>query len=363
MRDKRPVDELSIAELERILAIRKREARQNKIRGYEGRQMANLPAPVAPSVAPEAPIAARQPAPPRPAPQAVPTEPAKPTSADYYQGQPEFEDELDARYLQRDKEAGQIPAKPISLGRVWNSTLVLVEIAAVLGLIFLLFSLFQSFQQVSDTTASLQAEAEATARAAYVAPTATPVISIAAVVLPSGHAFRNGEAVFNLEEVPSQYRDQFVSYTSQLPVQRPTPSPEGPIRIRIARLSIDSAVTNGDDWESLKLGVGHHIGSANPGQTGNMVLSAHNDIYGELFKHLDQLQPGDQIIISTRSRDYTYVVQPQTEREAVKGYRVVLPTDIWVLAPTNNSQQLTLISCYPYRVNTKRIVVFATLLG
>jgi hypothetical protein len=39
MRDKRPVDELSIEELERILRIRKREARLGRLRNYEGRQV------------------------------------------------------------------------------------------------------------------------------------------------------------------------------------------------------------------------------------------------------------------------------------------------------------------------------------
>jgi hypothetical protein len=48
MRDKRPVDELSIEELERILAIRKREARMERLRHYEGNGRV---------VAPDAPIA------------------------------------------------------------------------------------------------------------------------------------------------------------------------------------------------------------------------------------------------------------------------------------------------------------------
>ncbi len=41
MRDRRPVDELSIEELERILAIRKREARQARLQklGTQGRRV------------------------------------------------------------------------------------------------------------------------------------------------------------------------------------------------------------------------------------------------------------------------------------------------------------------------------------
>lgn len=361
MRDKRPVDELSIEELERILAIRKREARQDRLRNYEGRRITATDTPKTGQEAPppEAELELVEPeyapdaAPPEPPAQEVPAIPR-----DYYEGAPQFEEDLDSRLAPGDKSAG------MRRFRVWwNRALMGVEIAAVIGLLALFVGLFQSFQQISQTTAGLQAEYEATHRAGYVPPTATPIINIAAVVLPSGHTFKGDEAVFNLDEVPAQYRDQYAALLAQLPVVRPTPSPEEPIRVRIPRLNVDNAVVAGDDWEALKLGAGHMLGSANPGQRGNMVLSAHNDIYGELFRHLDQLQPGDQVIVSTRSKDYTYTVQPNVDRGETKGYRVVNPTDTWALEPQGDNKMLTLVSCYPYRVDTKRIIVFATLLG
>ena len=43
-----------------------------------------------------------------------------------------------------------------------------------------------------------------------------------------------------------------------------------------------------------------------------------------------------------------------------RGEQVVEPTDVWVMAPTNHAST-TLISCYPYLVNNKRIVIFADL--
>jgi sortase A len=82
-----------------------------------------------------------------------------------------------------------------------------------------------------------------------------------------------------------------------------------------------------------------------------MVLSAHNDIYGEIFRELDKLKPNDTVIVSTATKDYTYMVREQ---------RIVPPTEVSVLGPSND-KQVTLISCYPYRVDNKRIVVFATL--
>ena len=109
----------------------------------------------------------------------------------------------------------------------------------------------------------------------------------------------------------------------------------------------------GDGWEQLKKGVGQHVGTVNPGQKGNLVLSAHNDVFGEIFRELDLIKPGDEIILSTSQQSYIYVVR-QTQ--------VVEPTRVDVMAPTGDAV-LTLISCYPYLVDNQRIVVTATLQG
>ena len=65
----------------------------------------------------------------------------------------------------------------------------------------------------------------------------------------------------------------------------------------------------------------------------------------------DRLKPGDEVVVSTERQADTYVVEE---------VRVVEPTDVWVMGPTDHAQ-VTLISCYPYRVNTRRVVVFARL--
>ncbi len=82
-----------------------------------------------------------------------------------------------------------------------------------------------------------------------------------------------------------------------------------------------------------------------------MVLSAHNDIFGELFRDLDQLEPGDEIQVYTDRGEYTY---------RVTGTRIVEPTEVSVMDPTPRPT-VTLISCYPYLIDTQRIVVFGEL--
>ncbi|HLF91259.1 MAG TPA: class D sortase, partial [Anaerolineales bacterium] len=131
----------------------------------------------------------------------------------------------------------------------------------------------------------------------------------------------------------------------------PTPAPEQAVRIQISAIGVDAPIVQGDGWEQLKKGVGQNIGTANPGQRGNLVLSAHNDIFGEIFRFLDQLKPGDTVVIYSNQRSYTYVIT---------GSKIVEPTQVEVMAPTSDASA-TLISCYPYRVDDKRIVVTAKL--
>ena len=158
----------------------------------------------------------------------------------------------------------------------------------------------------------------------------------------------DGKATFNNDEIPEHLRP-LVQAQAEIPI--PTPGVEQATRIQIPAISVYAPVVQGDGWEQLRRGVGQHIGSANPGQKGNLVLSAHNDIYGEIFRDLDQLKVGDQVIIYTQQKQYTYIVSNS---------QVVMPTQVDVMAPSSNAT-LTLISCYPRLVDNRRIVISAEL--
>jgi sortase A len=126
-------------------------------------------------------------------------------------------------------------------------------------------------------------------------------------------------------------------------------------RIVIPKIAVDAPVvetppTDGV-WEVADWAVGHLSTTPQPGAPGNMALSAHDDIKGEIFKRLDELHPGDEIRLYTRHEIYSYIVTSQ---------QVVDPSDIAVLAPTA-APTVTLISCTPYWVDTQRLVVQATL--
>ena len=181
-------------------------------------------------------------------------------------------------------------------------------------------------------------------------PTLTPTALITAVVLPGGHTppVNGAEVTFNEAEIPEHLRPLMQSLAD---IPTPAASPAQAIRMQIPAIHVDQSVVQGDGWDQLKKGIGQHIGSADPGENGNMVVSAHNDVFGETFRDLDQLQTGDQIVVYTATRAYTYVVTAS---------EIVDPTRVDVMDPTP-TPTLTLISCYPYRVDNKRIVVTAAL--
>jgi sortase A len=328
MKDKRPVDELSIEELEQLLYRKKRQQRQQRLQRLreQGRVIE---------------VAGR------PAPDPLPSSPllAPPTGALRRYA---FESENDGAQDAADATDDLPQDKAADLRWRWvaNKLLLAVEIGAVIGLIFLALTAWGATRELNRELAEVQ-EAQS-ASVALPTPTATPVIGV--VVLPSGHKPPiNGQAVpGEAGNIPDHLLPIINSY---VPPPIPTPGPEQARRIQIAAINIDKPIVQGDDWEQLKKGVGQHIGSALPGQEGNLVLSAHNDIFGEIFRDLDKLKPGDEVIISTERQSYTYIVRE---------IQVVEPTEVSVMAPTEHASA-TLISCYPYLVNNKRIVVFADL--
>ena len=233
----------------------------------------------------------------------------------------------------------QPPVQVSTRRRVMDRVLLAVEILAVVGLVGVLISGFGVLQDLNQQVAS-----------ALIQETLTPTPLVMAVVLPSGHLppDAQGNTRPNEEEIPEHLRPM-VQSLANIPI--PTAAPDQAIRLQIPAIKVDAPIVQGDGFEQLKKGVGQNVGSTNPGQNGNVILSAHNDVYGELFRYLDKLAPGDQVILYTQQRQYVYVV----DRTAI-----VEPTAVEVMASTG-SPTVTLISCYPYLVDKKRIVVFARL--
>lgn len=134
--------------------------------------------------------------------------------------------------------------------------------------------------------------------------------------------------------------------------------------IWIPELGVDYsfAIVEGAGTEQLKKGPGHFLGrngTAMPGQLGNFVLSGHRTTYSAPFRQIDELEPGDPIIIETDDTWFTYRVY-DTE--------IVDPTAIEVAAPVPfhpgtqpRKRRITLTTCHPMYTARQRLIVFGEL--
>jgi sortase A len=98
---------------------------------------------------------------------------------------------------------------------------------------------------------------------------------------------------------------------------------------------------------TLDNGPGHWPGTAMPGEIGNVVVAGHRVSHNRDFRNLDDLQPGDEVIMSTASGRHVYLVR-STE--------IVTPDAMWIIDQTE-APTATLFACHPPGSVSERIVV------
>ncbi|WP_322801297.1 sortase [Thermoflexus sp.] len=112
-------------------------------------------------------------------------------------------------------------------------------------------------------------------------------------------------------------------------------------------------------WETPNFfAAGWHRTSVPLGMPGNTVLNGHHNIYGEVFRDLVRLKPGDRLFVYSEGRVFVYEVQekhilPERGRPLLER----LANARWI-QPTKD-ERLTLITCWPYTSNTHRLIVIA----
>jgi sortase A len=82
-----------------------------------------------------------------------------------------------------------------------------------------------------------------------------------------------------------------------------------------------------------------------------VAIAGHRTTYLAPFRHIDELKPGDQIVLRMPYGEFTYIVQ---------FHRIVLPTALWVTKNVGYDR-LVLSACNPLYSAAQRIVVFARL--
>lgn len=124
-------------------------------------------------------------------------------------------------------------------------------------------------------------------------------------------------------------------------------------RIDIPAIGIDMIVVQGTDAAALAKGPGHYPATPMPCAVGDVAIAGHRTTFLHPFYNLNELTPGDRIVLSTRSVACTYVVTGTPF--------AVSPSDVAVVANTPGQYTLTLTTCNPRGSASQRLVVKAAL--
>jgi len=137
----------------------------------------------------------------------------------------------------------------------------------------------------------------------------------------------------------------------------------GDVYLTIPKLGIENAVVelnsrSMDPEDAL----GHYVGSALPGQPGNSFIYGHSVLpwffnpenYKTIFSTLEKLEAGDEIIIKSAGREFTYLVENK---------ETLYPAEVNPLEETKptflNESTVTLMTCIPPGTKLKRLLVHA----
>lgn len=134
----------------------------------------------------------------------------------------------------------------------------------------------------------------------------------------------------------------------------PPPPPddgEAVARMVIPKIGVDQIVVEGVSRDALKKGPGHYPHTPLPGQPGNAAIAGHRTTYGQPFHRVDELAPGDEILVTTLQGTFRY---------EVSATEIVVPSQVEVI-DDKGDDRLTLTSCHPKYSARQRIIVSALL--
>jgi LPXTG-site transpeptidase (sortase) family protein len=118
--------------------------------------------------------------------------------------------------------------------------------------------------------------------------------------------------------------------------------------LEISSISLKQYVVAGTSERVLELGPGHYANTALPGTGGNVGIAGHRTTYGAPFANLDQVQIGDELILTVDSNKFHYAVDEVAIVEAIGGEYVLY---------NRGDDRLTLTTCHPRYSAKQRLVV------
>lgn len=256
-----------------------------------------------------------------------------------------------------------VPEPPPS--RRWSATEVVVAgmgVAIALAMVFVGVAFAFRLVRGPGMTAALPVVVEDMPATAGAQPAGadTPTVP-APTLLPA-------LAATLVAPIMSPTPDQGPATPLETPVREPATEP--PTRLVIAGIGLDitvqavgvKTIREGGQpklvWDDVPNAGAFHQTSALPGNVGNTVINGHRDIKGAVFRHLDRVKVGDEIVVYVGDVAFPYTVsetlvvpevfasaEQQVENMRLIGY---LP-----------EERLTLVTCTPIGLATHRLLVIA----
>ncbi|HDP89101.1 MAG TPA: sortase, partial [Thioalkalivibrio sp.] len=216
----------------------------------------------------------------------------------------------------------------------------------------------------TDTPASPQQAPEAGQRLAVALPesqhTPRPLASLFLSLAEAVHRDVNAQAAPGTPEAPAAAAAEATAVIESRPPER-IRSQAIDLDMEIVPVGWTQVVRDGKTvsmWEVGSHVASWHKTSAMPGQTGNMVITGHNNIEGSVFRRVPDLQEGDEIVVEAGGRPYTYTVESMfVVREKGTTPEQKKWNGQWIGAFPD--ERLTLVTCYPPDGNSHRMIVIA----
>jgi sortase A len=178
-----------------------------------------------------------------------------------------------------------------------------------------------------------------------------------------------GYEVWGKDAIVGDHQNDYNNQLSQQWAGEPTVAPSTPkntvapgdgqvmAKLFIPRLKKNWVVIQGVSIADIRYAPGHYPDTAMPGEVGNFSVAGHRT--RAIFWDLDQLKPGDPVVVQTADTWFVY---------KVTGHEVVKPTAVEVVAPVPNKPGqvpnqalLTMTTCNPKFNNYQRLVVHGLL--